>query len=113
MDAATSLFHDEYSPYNQIVSILLILMIIIFVLSGMLSLNGWNIAQALIKHFAMLVGCLEKVVIIKRPLYPTAIKTGKVPRKSSAYISSLLHTKVQFLLRKLVSKHNATVKGMW
>ena len=49
---------------NQIVCILLILMVVIFVLSIMRSLNGWNTAQALIKHFALLVVCLDNEAFI-------------------------------------------------
>ena len=98
---------------NQSVSsILLILMVVIFVLSGILNSNGWNTAQALIKRFALLAVCLVKEVIIRKPLYPMVFKTGKVPWRSSVHISAVLHTKLQFLLGKLVSKHNATLKEM-
>ena len=106
-------FMKDTVHFNQGVSILLIVIVVIFVLSDILSSNCWNTAQVLIKHFASLAVCLAQKVIIRKPLYLMVFKTGKVPWRSSVHISVLLHTKVQFLPGKLVSKYNTTLKGMW
>ena len=85
---------DMVSINQSVSSVLLIVMVIIFVLSGILNSNGWNAAQAAIKHFALLAMCLIKEVIIRKPLYSMVFNTGKVPWKSSVHISALLYTKV-------------------
>ena len=84
---------DMVSINQSVSSVLLIVIVVTFVLSGILNSNGWNAAQA-IKHFALVAMCLIKEVIIRKPLYSMVFNTEKVPWKSSMHISALLYTKV-------------------
>ena len=105
-------FKKDMGHINQGVSILLIVMVVIFELSGILSLNGWNTVQVLIKHFTFLVVCLAPKVVIKKLLYLMAFNTGKVLQRNFVFISLLLRIKILFLLGKLVNRCKTTRKEM-